>query len=580
VPPDLRSRGPRANVARMIKRLLAAFSLFVIVLPSLAAAQGVTSSADPRATEAGREILEKGGSAADAQMAMMLVLTLVEPQSSGVGGGGFFLYHDAKTGEITTIDGRETAPDAAKPDRFLGKDGKPRGFMDVVPGGLSVGVPGNIRLMQEVHKRWGKLPWADLFAPAIALADKGFEVTPVLHNLMNSYADVWKDFPEIRAIYYVDDKPAPVGTVIKNPAYATMLREVAARGPDAFYSGANAQAIVKAVTQAPRNPAKMTLADLAAYQAKERPAICTTYRIYKVCGMAPPSSGATTVFGILGMLEAYDMKAMGKDNVMSWHLLAEAMQLAYADRGHYLGDSDFVDVPVKGLLDKQYLAARRMLISPYGVRSTYPVGTPPGAEPRTPSGPVAEHGTTHFVAVDREGNVASMTSTVESIFGSHLVANGYVLNNELTDFTFASEQDGKPVANRVEAGKRPLSSMSPTIVYGPDGQPILALGSAGGKRIIMHVTKTLIGVLDWGLTAEQAIALPNLFFDEQGAIIEDNAMGKILAQQSAVFGKPIRPANFGSKVNAAERTPTGWRGAADPRTPGSWATADPTAAAE
>lgn len=570
----------RANVARMIKRLLAVFSLFVIAIPSLAAAQGVTSSADPRATEAGRAILEKGGSAADAEMAMMLVLTLVEPQSSGVGGGGFFIYHDAKTGQLATIDGREKAPAAATPDRFLGKDGKPRGFMDVVPGGLSVGVPGNIRLMQEVHKRWGKLPWADIFQPAIELADKGFEVTPVLHNLMNAYADVWKDFPEIRAIYYVDGKPAPVGTIVRNPAYAKLLRDVAARGPDAFYTGAIAQAIVKAVTQAPRNRTTMTLADLKAYQAKERPAVCTTYRVYKVCGMGPPSSGATTVFGILGMLEAYDMKAMGKDNVMSWHLLAEAMQLAYADRGQYLGDSDFVDVPVKGLLDKQYLASRRMLISPYTVRADYPVGTPPGSEPRTASGPVNEHGTTHFVAVDRDGNVATMTSTVESIFGSQLIANGFVLNNELTDFTFAPEKDGKPVANRVEANKRPLSSMSPTIVYGPDGQVILALGSAGGKRIIMHVTKTLIGVLDWGLPAEQAIALPNLFFDDQGAIIEDNAMGKEIARESAVFGKPIRPENFGSKVNAVERTPAGWRGAADPRTPGNWATDDPTAAAE
>ena len=564
----------------MIKRLFAVLSLFVIALPSLAAAQGVTSSADPRATEAGREILMKGGSAADAEMAMMLVLTLVEPQSSGIGGGGFFIYHDAKTGQILTIDGREKAPAAATPDRFLGKDGKPRGFMDVVPGGLSVGVPGNIRLMQDVHKRWGKLPWADIFQPAIALADKGFKVTPVLNRYMTLYADVWKDFPEARAIYYVDGKPAPVGTVIKNPAYAKILRDIAARGPDAFYTGTNAQAIVSAVTQAPRNQSKMTLADLKAYQAKERPAVCTTYRVYKVCGMGPPSSGATTVFGILGMLEAYDMKAMGKDNVMSWHLLAEAMQLAYADRGQYLGDSDFVDVPVKGLLDKQYLADRRMLISPFAVRSDYPAGSPPGAEPRTASGPVNEHGTTHFVAVDRDGNVATMTSTVESIFGSQLVANGYILNNELTDFTFAPEKDGKPVANRVEANKRPLSSMSPTIVYGPDGKVVLALGSAGGKRIIMHVTKTLIGVLDWGLSAQDAIALPNLFFDDQGAIIEDNAMGQKIAQESAVFGKPIRPEDFGSKVNAIERTPTGWRGAADPRTPGNWATDDPTAAAE
>ncbi|MBB5707536.1 gamma-glutamyltransferase [Sphingopyxis panaciterrulae] len=563
----------------MIKRLFAVFSLLVIALPSLAAAQGVTSSADPRATEAGREILMKGGSAADAEMAMMLALTLVEPQSSGVGGGGFFVYHDAKTGKISTIDGRETAPAAATPDRFLDANGQPRGFMDVVPGGLSVGVPGNIRLMEAVHERWGKLPWADIFQPAIDLAEKGYEATPALVNFMTAYADVWKDFPEIRAIYYVDGKPAPVGTIIRNPAYAKLLRDLAARGADAFYTGANAQAIVKAVTQAPRNRSKMTLADLAAYQAKERPAVCTTYRVYKVCGMAPPSSGATTVFGILGMLEAYDMKAMGKDNVMGWHLLAEAMQLAYADRAQYLGDSDFVDVPVKGLLDKQYLASRRMLISPFTVRSDYPAGSPPGAEPRTASGPVAEHGTTHFVAVDRDGNVASMTSTVESIFGSQLVANGYVLNNELTDFTFVPERDGKPVANRVEANKRPLSSMSPTIVYGPDGKVILALGSAGGKRIIMHVAKTLVGVLDWGLSAKEAIALPNLFFDDAGAIIENDAMGRKLAQESAVFGNPFRAEDFGSKVNAVERIATGWRGAADPRSPGTWTTDQPAAAA-
>lgn len=552
----------------MIKQLLTVISLFVIAIPSLAAAQGVTSSADPRATEAGREILREGGSAADAAMAMMLVLTLVEPQSSGVGGGGFLIYHDAKDGKISTIDGREKAPAAAKPDRFIGPDGKPRGFTDVVAGGLSVGVPGNIRLMQETHKRWGKLPWKDVFQPAIKLAEAGYQATPALVNFLNAYQNVWKDFPEARAIYYVDGKPAPVGTVIRNPAYAKLLRELAARGPDAFYTGANGQAIVNAVTNAPRNKAAMTMADLKAYEAKERPAVCTTYRVYKVCGMAPPSSGATTVFGILGMLEGYDMKTMGKDNVMSWHLLAEAMQLAYADRGQYLGDADFVDVPVQGLLDKAYLASRRDLISPYTVRSDYPVGTPPGAQPRTPTGPVAEKGTTHFVAVDREGDVATMTSTVELIFGSHLVANGFILNNELTDFTFAPEKDGKPVANRVEANKRPLSSMAPTIVYGPDGKVILALGSAGGKRIIMHVAKTLVGVLDWGLPAEEAIALPNLFFDDRGAIIEDNAMGQKIAGESAAFGNPIRTADFGSKVNAIERTPTGWHGVADPRSPG------------
>lgn len=559
----------RANVARMIKRLLAALSLFVLAVPSLAVAQGVTSSADPRATEAGRAILADGGSAADAAMAMMLVLTLVEPQSSGVGGGGLLVYHDAASDSIATIDGRETAPAAAKPDRFLGPDGKPRPFMEVVPGGLSVGVPGNVRLMEMAHGKWGKLEWKALFQPAIRLAEEGYQVTPVLHNWLVRFDELWKDFPAARAIYYIDGKPAPVGATIRNPAYAALLRDMAARGPDAFYTGANARAISAAVAGSKRNPAQISAKDLAAYRAKDRPAVCTTYRVYKVCGMGPPSSGATTVFGILGLLEGWDMKAMGKDNPMSWHLLAEAMQLAYADRAKYLGDGDFVSVPVAGLLDKAYLAGRRQLISPFGAAGRYEAGNPPGAEPRTTSGPVAEHGTTHFVVVDRAGDVASMTSTVESIFGSHLNVNGYFLNNELTDFDHSPVQGGAPAANRVQAGKRPLSSMSPTIVYGPDGKVVLAVGSAGGKRIIMHVTKTLIGVLDWGLSAEDAIALPNLFFGQQGVLIEDDAAGKAIAAKMQPFGYAFTPTELGSKLNAAQRVDGVWHGAADPRGPGS-----------
>jgi gamma-glutamyltranspeptidase/glutathione hydrolase len=261
------------------------------------------------------------------------------------------------------------------------------------------------------------------------------------------------------------------------------------------------------------------------------------------------------------------MRAMGKDSVMSWHLLGEAMQLSYADRDLYLGDGDFVDVPITGLLDKSYLAARRGAISPYGTAADHVAGTPPGAKPRTNTAPVAEAGTTHFVAVDDDGNIATMTSTVESIFGSHVVANGFFLNNELTDFTFAPEKNGAPVANRVEANKRPLSSMSPTIVYGPDGKPVLALGSAGGKRIIMHVTKTLIGVLDWDLPVEQAIALPNIYFNDRGVLIEDNAAGKALAGGMAVFGGTVKAVDLGSKVNAAQRGADGWRGTADPRIP-------------
>ena len=557
----------RANVARMMTRLLAVLALF-LAAPSLALAQGVTSSADPRATEAGRQILQQGGSAADAAVAMIAVLTLVEPQSSGIGGGGLLVYHDEKSGGIATIDGRETAPAAAKEGRFLGPDGKPRPFADVVPGGLSVGIPGNVRLMEMAHKKWGRLEWAALFQPAIRLAEAGFEVTPALYGWLDRFQPMWRDFPAARALYYVDGKPAPVGTLIRNPAYAAVLRDIAARGPDAFYTGANARAIGEAAAKAPRNPAAITARDLAGYRAKERPAVCTTYRVYKVCGMGPPSSGATTVFGILGMIEGWDMKAMGPDNPMSWHLIAEAMQLAYADRDLYLGDGDFVAVPVAGLLDKTYLASRRDLISPFGRAGSYPPGTPPGAPPRTASGPVREEGTTHFVVVDRDGNVASLTSTVESIFGSQLIANGYFLNNELTDFDPSPVKAGAPAANRVQPGKRPLSSMSPTIVYGPDGKVVLAVGSAGGKRIIMHVTKTLVGVLDWGLSAEQAIALPNLFFGRDGVLIENNAAGRAIADGMAPFGYAFTPRDIGSKLNAAQRVDGVWRGAADPRGPG------------
>ena len=553
----------------MLKRFLPLAALVTFTLPSLAAAQGVTSSADPRATEAGREILHQGGTAADAAVAMVAVLTLVEPQSSGIGGGGFMLHHDAKDGSISTIDGREMAPAAAKPERFLGPDGKPRPYMDVIPGGLSVGVPGNMRLMEMAHKKWGKLEWKALFQPAIKLAEEGFVVTPALNNWLVEFEPMWKDFPDARAIYYVDGKPAPVGTRLKNPAYAAILRDIAARGPDAFYSGANAKAISDAVANAPRNTAELTLKDLAAYQAKERPAVCTSYRVYKVCGMGPPSSGATTVFGILGMIEGWDMKTMGKDNPMSWHLLAEAMQLSYADRAAYLGDGDFVDVPVKGLLDKAYLAERRQLISPYRAAGSYEPGTPPGSKSRAAAPAIPEQGTTHFVTVDAAGDVVSMTSTVESIFGSQLIANGYFLNNELTDFDLAPTQDGVPTANRVQAGKRPLSSMSPTIVYGPDGKVVLAVGSAGGKRIIMHVTKVLIGVLDWGLDAKAAMELPNLFYGKNGVLIENNAAGQVIAAKMKPFGYSFTATSLGSKLNAVERTGAGWRGAADPRGPGS-----------
>ncbi|MFW2828680.1 gamma-glutamyltransferase [Sphingomonas sp. ID0503] len=548
----------------------------LILLPAAAtpahAAGGMVSAADPRAAEAGRNILREGGSAADAAIAMMLALTVVEPQSSGIGGGGFLLHHDARTGTIGSVDGREAAPASAGPDRFLGADGRPMPFMSAWPGGYSVGVPGNIRLAARVHARWGRLPWKALFAPAITLAEEGFKVTPRLNRAIantSKYTN-WQDFPAIAALYLKDGEPAAVGTLIRNPALAKTLRTLADEGPDPFYTGEIARQITDAVATTTRNPTALTAADLAAYQAKDRPPVCGKYRAYKVCSMGPPSSGALTMLEILGLLERFDIRKLGKDNPVAWHLIAEAMQLAYADREMWMADADFVKVPVAGLIDPAYLAARSRLISPTHAAAKYPAGNPKGAEPRTASPETEPAGTTHFVAVDGEGDVATMTSTVESGFGSQLVAGGFVLNNELTDFSFAPEKDGAPVANRVGPGKRPMSAMTPTIVYDASGKPVFTVGAAGGQTIIMQVTKAVIAHLDWGLSAEEAVALPALFRAAPAVALEDGTA--IVAMKPALekLGHTVVLGKNALKANAAERTADGWIGAADPRSEGVW----------
>jgi len=553
----------------MRKLILLAVALFAVASsPATARSQAIASSADPRATAAGAEILSKGGSAADATMAMMLALTVVEPQSSGIGGGGFLVHYDAEGGKISTINGRETAPAAATPQRFTDANGKPIPFLQAFPGGKSVGVPGNIRLMAEAHRKWGKLKWAEIFKPAIRLADKGFVVNRTLESRLAMIQRLWPQFETARSIYWVDGKPAKAGMTLRNPELAKTLRLIAKKGPDAFYTGAIANSIVDTVNKSVVAPGDMTLADLAAYKAVEQNAVCAPYRVYVICGMAPPSSGATTVIQILGTLERFDMKALGKDDPKSWFLIGQAMQLAYADREKYLGDASFVQVPVTGLIDKAYLAERSALIDPSKARADYPAGNPPGAMPRTAaiSGEVA--GTTHFSAVDAKGSIANMTSTIEGPFGSQLIAGGFFLNNELTDFTFAPEKDGAPVANRVEGGKRPLSSMAPTIVFNREGKPVLALGSAGGKRIIMHVTKTLVGVLDFGLPLKEAIALPNIYFGGGALLVEENTTLATMAQQLANFGQPVKPEDLGSKVNGLQLIDGQWTGAADPRSEG------------
>ena len=551
-----------------MKKFLVA--LFLLLLPHVALAKGgVVSAADPRAAAAGQEILRAGGSASDAAMAMMLALTVVEPQSSGIGGGGFMVHHDAKSGAIATIDGRESAPVSANPKLFLNPDGTTMGFLKAAHGGRSVGIPGNIALMARSHQKWGKLKWSQLFDPAIRLAEGGYQVTPRLAGVLGQFKTIWADFPDARAIYWQDGRPKQAGETVTNPALAALLRRVAKRGPRAFYRGENAKAIVAATGQSARNPAVIKRSEVSAYQAKDRAAVCAPYRQYKLCGMGPPSSGATTVFQILGMIERCDLKGMGKDDPRSWHVIAEAMRLAYADREQYLGDSDFVKVPVAGLLAKDYVASRSALISLTTSLPAYSAGTPPGAEPRTAAVQAEVPSTTHFVAVDGSGNIASMTSTVEGPFGSQIIANGYFLNNELTDFTFAPEKNGAPVANRVEAGKRPLSSMSPTIVYGPDGKPIFTVGAAGGKTIIMQVAKTLIAHLDWGLPVQEAIAAPNIYFAGDAVQVEGGTSLIAMRDRIAALGRPVLSADgMRGKANAAAWTPEGWRGAADPRSEG------------
>jgi gamma-glutamyltranspeptidase / glutathione hydrolase len=549
-----------------MKRILFALSL-TLSAPALAKGGAVTS-ADPRATEAGMEMLRAGGSAADAAIATMLALSVVEPQSSGIGGGSFIVHYDAKSGDTGTVDGRETAPAATTETRFLDASGKPLGFREAVVGGKSVGIPGNIAAAARVHAHWGKLPWRRLFAPAIRLAGEGYVVTPRLAGVIKSMSATWDGLDQTRAVYLKDGRPVAAGERVVNPAKAALLKAIAKKGPKAFYTGANAKAISDAVSLSPKNPAPLTVGEIAAYKAKDREAVCTTYRVYTLCGMGPPSSGATTVFQILGMVERFDIKALGKDSPVAWHLIAEAMMLAYADREQYLGDADFVQVPVKGLLDKSYIAARSALISETTSLPRYEAGTPPGAEPRTAAISGEAGGTTHFIAADGNGNVASMTSTVEGPFGSQLTANGVALNNELTDFSWQPMKDGKPVANRPQPGKRPLSSMSPTIVY-KEGKPVFAVGAAGGKRIIMQVAKTLIAHLDWGMSAKDALAAPNIYFGGEAVILESGTPLAAMMQEVAKLGRtviasPLAP----SKANAMELTPQGWRGAADPRSDG------------
>ena len=552
--------------------LAAAFAFAGGAAPTLSApasVPGMVSAADPRAAAAGVEMLREGGTAADAAFATLLALNVVEPESSGIGGGGYLVYSD-RGAPAVTFDGREKAPAAATGTWFY-KNGQPMAFKDAQPGGKSVGVPGNLRMMALAHRRYGKLPWAALFQPAIRLARDGFKVTPRLYNSLLHYPATGALSAEARAIFYLPSgQPKSVGTVVRNPAFAAFLEQVARLGPDSFYVGPNAQAIAAAVSNAPHNPAPMTTGDIASYEAKPRPPVCGSYRGYRICGMGPSSSGGFTVFAALKQLERFNLTALGPHSPTAWHLIAESERLAYADRDKYLADEDFVRVPLAGLMNPAYLAARSALISPTTTMAAVQAGAPAGAAPACAPAPQSERGTSHFVAVDKWGDVASETSTIESSFGSGLMVNGYYLNNELTDFSFEPAKDGCPVANRVEGGKRPRSSMSPTIVYGPDGHVVLAVGAAGGSTIPAQVVKTIVGVLDFHLAPQQAIALPMIYAPADTVFVESGTFLEGMIPQLKALGhadvRTLPPGTF--KANAIEWLGGRWVGGADPRSEG------------
>jgi len=535
-----------------------------------AEARGLVSAADPRAAEAGAEMLRRGGSATDAAIATMLALTVVEPQSSGIGGGGFFL-RATPDGDIATIDGRETAPAGADERWFLDAEGKPLPFMQAVVSGLSVGVPGNIRLAEQAHVRFGKLPWATLFEPAIELASGGWTLTERGRDFLLRAKNRAAHQEDLEAVFYDESGEArPVGTLLRNRALAETLERIAQNGPEWFYSGTNAAQIAQEVAAETPRPGALTAQDIGAYQAKERRQVCGDYRDYTICGMGPPSSGATTVYAILKQMERFDLAALGPRSAAFWHLFAESQRLAYADRERYLADADFVSVPVPGLTDANYLAARGALISATGTMATPAAGTPAGVALAPPDGDEPEeNGTSHFVAVDGEGNAVSYTSTIEGSFGSGIVVGGYYLNNELTDFSMAPEADGRPVANRVEGGKRPRSSMAPTLVFDASGAPVMAVGAAGGSTIPVQVARVLIGVIDFGLPIDEAVALPVLFSPGDALTVEQGTwLEGLMPELQALGHAQVTARGLPLKANAALRTPSGWIGAADPRSDG------------
>ncbi|PIW27604.1 MAG: gamma-glutamyltransferase [Rhodospirillales bacterium CG15_BIG_FIL_POST_REV_8_21_14_020_66_15] len=526
------------------------------------------SVSHPLAARAALDILNEGGGAVDAAIAAQMVMTLVEPQSSGIGGGGFLVRLDGKSGKVETYDGRETAPASARADMFLDARGGPVPYRDAILGGRAVGVPGVLRMLEMAHREHGRLPWRRLFRDAIHLSRDGF---PVSERLARQIAGdrLLPKMPAARGYFYDGDVPRKAGTILNNPDLAETLERIAEHGADAFYSGPIARAMAAAVTNAPHHPAVMTVDDIAAYRAKKRPAVCGGYGSYKVCGMGPPSSGGIAVAQVLGMLQHFPLSGLGANSPKALHLIAEAERLAFADRAAYVGDGDFVPVPVAGMVDPRYLAERAKLISPDRANvGLVDPGMPPGARAAYlgPDDPIKGLSTAHMSIVDRFGNAVSFTTTVESAFGSRLMVKGFLLNNQVTDFSFRPTWRDRPAPNRAAPGKRPRSSMSPTIVLDRQGRFVMAVGSPGGSRIIGYTARAVLGVLAWGLDMQGAVDLPHVMNRGGGTEIEEPLVPAIA--ELAAMGHQVAVNRMISGLQGILATPEGLIGGADRRREG------------
>ncbi|NNG42986.1 gamma-glutamyltransferase [Pseudoalteromonas sp. NEC-BIFX-2020_002] len=525
------------------------------------------AAANPYATQAGQTILASGGSAVDAAIATQLVLTLVEPQSSGIGGGAFLLHYDKQKNALTTFDGRETAPSNADESLFLDKDGKAASWIDAVVGGRSVGVPGVLHALAQAHKEYGNLEWAALFKPAIELAEHGFIVSPRLHALLVKQINpgVTK-LPAIRDYFFPDGKPLAAGVLKTNQPLADLYKEIASKGIDAFYKGDNAIKMVDAVQHSVVAPGTLALTDLANYKSKQRDAVCTPYHEYNVCSMAPPSSGGVAVLQILALLEDKNMRQYQPNSAKAIHYFSQASRLAFADRNVYMGDPDFADIPTRELLAHSYVSQRATLITEHDKKAE--AGQPRPLLSYAQDDAYELPSTTHVSIVDAKGNAVSMTSSIEMAFGSTVMVNGFILNNQLTDFALSPYKNGMLLANRVEAGKRPRSSMSPVMVFNKDGSLRLVVGSPGGSRIINYVAHVVIGVLDWQLTAQQAIDLPRITNRNNYTSVEKGTAIESIIPDLKKRGHTVRQVDLNSGLHAVELLNGKLYGAADPRREG------------